>query len=108
VEKGFYLNAQSRAGIFRASDVNRDDVISRAEYVENRRITDEAKAIMAGMDGNRDGRITKIEFVKMAGIIDESIAAEIFGLLDTNSDGETFIPEYLRIWGGWARSRSAQ
>lgn len=103
VEKGFYLNAQSRAGIFRASDANGDNVVSRAEYVENRRITDEAKAIMARMDGNRDGRITRYEFVQAAGILDDSIAGEIFGLLDTNSDGETFTPEYLRVWGGWAR-----
>lgn len=105
VEKGFYLNAQSRAGIFRASDNDRDDVISRDEYVENRRITDEAKAIMERMDGDRDGRITRSEFVRGTGIFDQSMAAEIFTLLDTNSDGETFTPEYLRVWGGWARWR---
>ena len=103
VDKGVYLNAQSRAGIFRASDANRDGVVSRSEYIENRRITDEAKAIMAGMDTDRDGTITKAEFVDRAGIIDRGLAAEIFELLDANSDGSTFTPEYLRVWGAWAR-----
>lgn len=103
VAKGGYLNAQGRAGIFRASDADRDDVVTRAEYVENRRITDEAKAIMTGMDANRDGRITKSEFVNGAGIFDQSIATEIFDLLDSNSDGATVTPEYLRVWGTWAR-----
>ena len=107
VEKGFYLNAQSREGIFRASDTDRNDVVTRVEYVENRRITDEAKSIMAGMDENRDGRITRYEFMKMSGVFDQSFAVEIFERLDGNSDGETFTPEYLRVWGGWARWKPA-
>ena len=62
---------------------------------------------MAGMDENRDGRITRYEFMKMSGVFDQSFAVEIFERLDGNSDGETFTPEYLRVWGGWARWKPA-
>ena len=45
IEKGNYLNPQARRGIFRAADENQDGFVSKAEYVLNRIITDEAKAI---------------------------------------------------------------
>jgi hypothetical protein len=104
VDKGRYLNPQSRAGIFRASDMDGDGAVSLEEYVINRRITDEAKSIMARMDADRDGRITRAEFLAGSGISDNSVATAIFGQLDSNGDGATFTPEYLRVWGAWARS----
>ena len=57
VVKGDYLNERSRGGIFRASDSNQDGSVSREEYVLNRRITDEAKAIMGRADVDRDGQV---------------------------------------------------
>jgi hypothetical protein len=36
-------------------------------------------------------------------IKDPKLAAAIFKALDTNGNGELVIPEYLRVWGKWAR-----
>lgn len=107
VEKGTYLNPRSRAGIFRASDTNGDGLMSRSEYLLNRRITDEAKAIMARMDVNDDGRIDRMEFLEKSGIEDKSVSKRIFALMDPSGDGVTVVPEYLRVWGGWARTVGA-
>jgi Ca2+-binding EF-hand superfamily protein len=104
VDKGLYLNPRARAGIFRASDTNKDGFVSRDEYVVNRRITDEAKAIMGRMDADRDGRVTHKEFMSNSGIADRFVAASIFELLDADRDGSTVTPEYLRVWGAWARA----
>ncbi len=103
VENAGYMTQQAREGIFRASDTNNDRSVSRQEYVLNRRITDEAKAIMAKMDKNGDRKISQKEFIEHSGIEDKSVAASIFKMLDTNSDGLTVTPEYLRVWGAWAR-----
>lgn len=104
VENGTYLNPRSREGIFRASDSNRDGSVSRAEYVVNRRITDEAKAIMERADADRDRRVTREEFVGSTLVKDKAVAMAIFDRLDTDRDGSTFTPEYLRVWGAWARA----
>ena len=104
VDKGRYLNPQSRAGIFRASDSDANGFISRDEYVVNRRITDEAKAIMAEIDVDRDGQVSRGELLFLSGIPDKSVAIAIFEQLDANGDGSTFTPEYLRVWGAWARA----
>jgi outer membrane protein assembly factor BamB len=108
VDKGRYLNPQSRAGIFRASDSNANGFVSRDEYVMNRRITDEAKAIMAEIDVDRNGQVTRDEFLFLSGIPDNSVASAIFEQLDANGDGSTFTPEYLRVWGAWARALPAE
>jgi len=34
---------------------------------------------------------------------DPKLAEAIFKALDTNNNGELVIPEYLRVWGQWAR-----
>ncbi|HIG31316.1 MAG TPA: hypothetical protein EYG57_13005 [Planctomycetes bacterium] len=104
VDKGTYLNPQSRAGIFRASDTDQDGSVSREEYVVNRRITDEAKAIMARVDANGDGRVTRKEFIEYSGSEDEALAITVFEKLDTNRDGVSITPEFLRVWGVWARA----
>ena len=104
VENGRYMTPQARAGIFQASDSNKDDFVSEDEYVENRIITDEAKEIFSAMDSNKDNKLTADELISSKKIADNELAGEIFKALDTNSDGSLVIPEYLRVWGVWARS----
>jgi Ca2+-binding EF-hand superfamily protein len=66
-------------------------------------ITDEAKLIFEAMDGNHNGQLTRTEFMASKRIKDPKLAAAIFKALDTNGNGELVIPEYLRVWGKWAR-----
>ena len=98
------MTPQARAGIFQASDSNKDDVVTEDEYVENRIITDEAKEIFSAMDTNKDSKLTAKELLASKKIADEALAGAVFKALDTNSDGTLVIPEYLRVWGRWARS----
>jgi Ca2+-binding EF-hand superfamily protein len=102
VDNGNYLNPQSRAGIFNASDNDRDGFVSRAEYILNRIITDEAKTIVQAMDANEDGNVERSEFIKHA-MPDKKLAAQVFIDLDTDRNGILHIPEYLKVWGMWAR-----
>ena len=106
VEKGGYMTPQARAGIFRAADGNADGVVTKAEYVLNRIITDEAKAIVQGMDDDKDGLVERAEFVKHAArlLSDRELAEKVFAALDANADGGIPIGEYLRVWGQWARA----
>ena len=103
IENGAYLTPQSRRGIFQASDSNNDGFVSEAEYVENRLITDEAKLIFSDMDANGNNRLTAKELLASGKLKDEKLANGVFKALDTNEDGELVIPEYLRVWGRWAR-----
>ncbi|MBS32969.1 MAG: hypothetical protein CMO68_00995 [Verrucomicrobiales bacterium] len=103
IENGAYLTPQSRQGIFQASDTNNDGFVSEAEYVENRLITDEAKLIFSEMDANRNNRLTAKELLASGKLKDKKLANGVFEALDTNGDGELIIPEYLRVWGRWAR-----
>jgi len=106
VDKGGYMTPQARAGIFRAADGNADGVVTKAEYVLNRIITDEAKAIVQGMDDDEDGLVERAEFVKHAAklLSDLELAEQVYAALDANADGGIPIPEYLRVWGQWART----
>ena len=106
VDKGGYMTPEARAGIFRAADGNADGVVTQAEYVLNRIITDEAKAIVQGMDDDEDGLVERAEFVKHATklLSDHELAVQVFSALDANADGGIPIPEYLRVWGQWARA----
>ncbi len=103
IVNGRYMTEQSRRGIFQASDHDKDGYVSAFEYFENRMITDEAKLIFEAMDGNRNGQLTRAEFMASKRIKDTKLAAAIFKALDTNGNGELVIPEYLRVWGKWAR-----
>jgi Ca2+-binding EF-hand superfamily protein len=103
VENGKYMTPQARQGIFRAADSNQDDFVSEEEYVVNRIITDEAKEIFFQMDGNRDSRLTLKELIASGKLKDAKLAKAVFQALDGNGDGELIIPEYLRVWGRWAR-----
>ncbi len=102
VDNGKYLNPQSRAGIFNASDNDRDGYVSRAEYILNRIITDEAKAIVQAMDTDKDGTVERSEYINQA-MPDKKLAAQVFVDLDTDRNGILHIPEYLKVWGMWAR-----
>ena len=105
VDNGVYMTPQARAGIFRAADGNADGVVTRAEYVLNRIITDEAKTIVQGMDDDSDGLAERAEFVKHAAklLADAEFAEQVYDAFDANADGGITIPEYLRVWGQWAR-----
>jgi Ca2+-binding EF-hand superfamily protein len=104
VEEGKYMTRQARQGIFRASDANRDGVVSEQEYVTNRIITDEAKSIMTAMDQDGDGKVAREEFISKSGL-SEDLSKAVFQELDTDGNKELLIPEYLRVWGRWARIR---
>jgi len=103
IEKGRYGTRQMRTGIFRATDRDADEIVTEKEYVENRIITDEAKAIFEKIDRNSDGQLTESQFVENSPIKDEKTAREVFRKLDASGDGQITIPEYLRVWGNWAR-----
>ncbi len=108
VEQGTYLTKESRAGIFRATDRNSDDILTEQEYVENRIITDEAKQIFAKIDADQDRRLTEEEFVANSKVENKQEAREIFKQFDTDGDGAAAMIEYLIVWGNLARSRQGQ
>lgn len=103
IDNGRYLTSQSRRGIFNASDNDGDGFVTKAEYILNRIITDEAKGIVQAMDGDKDGSVQRPEFIKAA-MQDKELAGQVFAALDTDDNGTLIIPEYLRVWGKWARS----
>jgi Ca2+-binding EF-hand superfamily protein len=104
IDDGRYMTRQARQGIFRASDADSDGVVSEEEYVKNRIITDEAKAILTKMDEDGDGRVARNEFVSNSGLAGD-LAETVFIEFDTDGNGELLVPEYLRVWGRWARGR---
>ena len=104
IEDGFYLSKQSRQGIFRASDSNGDGFVTEAEYVINRMITDEAKEIFHKLDANRDNKLTAKEIIASGKFKDEKLAQTVFKTLDVDGSKSLVIPEYLRVWGRWARA----
>jgi Ca2+-binding EF-hand superfamily protein len=106
IEQGRYMTPQARAGIFRAADGNSDGVVSRFEYVLNRIITDEGKSIIQRMDDNQNGLVEREEFISHCTklLSDARLADIVFLALDVNDDGGIPIPEYLRVWGQWARA----
>ena len=108
IDNGRFMTPQARQGIFKASDTNNDGFVTLDEYVENRIITDEAKKIFNEMDANQNGILTALELLKTGKIKDNQLAKEIFSALDTNNNKELIIPEYLRIWGKWARNVTPQ
>ena len=104
IEDGFYLTKQSRQGIFRASDSDGDGFVTEVEYVINRMITDEAKEIFYKLDANRDSKLTAKEIINSGKFKDEKLAQAVFKALDVDGSKSLVIPEYLRVWGRWARA----
>jgi Ca2+-binding EF-hand superfamily protein len=74
------------------------------EYVINRMITDEAKEIFHKLDANKDNKLTAKEIIASGKFKDEKLARKVFTALDINGDGSLVIPEYLRVFGRWARA----
>ena len=105
IDQGFYLTPFARRGIFRAADTDSDGFVTRSEYILNRIITDEAKAIVQAMDDDGDGVVQRSEFVRNAFAPDGdgALAEAVFAAWDGNKDGQIIVPEYLRVWGKWAR-----
>ena len=106
IDDGVYMTRRARQGIFRAADSNNDGFVTEAEYVENRIITDDAKEICHDMDADGDGRLTAGELGASGKLKDRVLAQAVFKALDTDGNGEIVIPEYLRVWGRWARSQT--
>lgn len=103
IEQAGYMTPMARRGIFGAADNDADGYVSRSEYILNRIITDEAKAILQAYDSDKSRSISKAEFVDGCPLEDKKLAAAVFDALDTTGDGSINVPEYLRVWGHWAR-----
>jgi len=103
VDNGRYLTLPARAGIFNAADNDKDGFVTKAEYVLNRIITDEAKLIVQAMDEDQDGAVQRNEFIKNVMMDNKELAEQVFEALDVNDDDKLSTPEYLRVWGQWAR-----
>ncbi|MEE2956213.1 MAG: hypothetical protein VX780_08790 [Pseudomonadota bacterium] len=102
--KHFRNNPAGKRGFFFAADMNRDGLMSVNEYAWQRIITDEAKKIYFTVDIDRNRRVSRQEFIQNVIVSDKRLAGKIFRGLDTNSNGELFLPEYLRVWARWARA----
>jgi len=103
IQNSRHLTLQARQGVFNASDNDGDGFVTKTEYILNRIITDEAKRIFQAMDEDKDGFVQLSEFIKAA-MMDKELAAQVFATLDTDGNGTLIIPEYLKVWGKWARS----
>lgn len=103
VKKGRHMTEAARKGIFTASDCDKDGKMSLAEYVLNRAITDDAKALVNPADANKDGKITQAEFATYFSTKDKTIVETVFVGLDSDKNGSITVPEYLKVWGIWAR-----
>ena len=101
IDFGHFDEEKARA-IFAASDRDQNGEMTEDEYVENRIITDEAKLIFEDLDTNADGNLLENEFVENAPF-ENSISTAVYGLFDANGDGELMVPEFLQVWGAWAR-----
>ena len=104
IEDGFYLTKQARQGIFRATDSDGDGFVTEVEYVINRMITDEAKEIFHKLDANKDNKLSAKEIIACGKFKDEKLAQAVFKALDIDGNKSLVIPEYLRVWGRWARA----
>ena len=104
IEDGFYLTKQARQGIFRATDSDGDGFVTEVEYVINRMITDEAKEIFHKLDANKDNKLSAKEIIASGKFKDEKLAQAVFKALDVDGNKSLVIPEYLRVWGRWARA----
>jgi len=101
IDSGHFDEAKATA-IFGATDRDHNGEMTEDEYVENRIITDEAKLIFADLDTNSDGNLIESEFIENAPF-EATVGAIVYGLFDTNGDGSVMVPEYLIVWGAWAR-----
>ena len=108
----FRGNPAGAEGFILISDNDKDGRVSRAEYVMNRIITDEAKEIYTRIDPATDWnavpafqwRMKRAAFVGSDYFADEKMAAQIFASMDVDGDGVLHLPEYLRAYGLWARA----
>jgi len=108
----FRGNKAGAKGFINISDNDKDGAVSRAEYVMNRIITDEAKEIYTRIDPATDWnavpafqwRMKRAAFVGSDYFADKKMAERIFASMDADGDGVLHLPEYLRTYGLWARA----
>ena len=109
--KHFRKNPRGARGFLRASDNNRDGKVSHEEYIQNRIITDEAKDIYRKIIPETDlenipvfrWSIEKEAFLSSPYFHERAKLNEIFIAMDRDADGHLSLPEYLMIYGKWAR-----
>lgn len=108
----FAGNAAGATGFIRASDADGDGHLSLEEYVQNRIITDEAKAIFTVIDSTTDWasvpafrwEMAEGAFVGSALFPDTGVAGAIFDAMDRDGNAVLTLPEYLVVYGQWARA----
>ena len=105
IASGHFGEEQATA-IFEATDRDQNGEMTEEEYVENRIITDEAKLIFEDLDSNQDSTLLEAEFVENAPF-EPDVAAAVYGLFDSDGSGDVMVPEFLRVWGAWARGEEA-
>ena len=61
---------------------------------------------MQALDDDKDGVVKRPEFLKHAKgkLSNVELTGKVFAALDTDGNGVLLVPEYLRIWGQWARA----
>ena len=109
--KHFRKNPRGARGFLRASDNNRDGKVSHEEYIQNRIITDEAKDIYRKIIPGTDWEsipvfrwtIEKEAFLSSPYFQERKQLNDIFMVMDRDANGHLSLPEYLMIYGKWAR-----
>ena len=109
--KHFRKNSRGARGFLRASDNNRDGKVSHEEYIQNRIITDEAKDIYRKIIPETDWESIPVfrwsneqdAFLSSPYFHERAKLNEIFIAMDRDADGHLSLPEYLMIYGKWAR-----
>jgi len=108
----FRGNKAGAKGFINISDNDKDGAVSRAEYVMNRIITDEAKEIYTRIDPATDWnavpafqwKMKRAAFVGSDYFADKKMAERIFAFMDADGNGVLYLPEYLKAYGPWARA----
>lgn len=108
----FKGNTMGARGFINASDNDKDGLISLAEYIQNRIITDEAKEIYTKIDPITDWlavpafqwTMKRATFVESNYFPQRVLAEKLFKSMDADGDGWLGLPEYLASYGVWARA----
>lgn len=108
----FQGNAAGARGFMKVSDNDNDGRVSRAEYIQNRIITDEAKEIYTSIDPATNWSaisafqwsMQRAAFVESDYFPAQALAEQLFESMDADGDGWLRLPEYLAAYGPWARA----
>ena len=108
----FQGNIAGARGFMNVSDNDGDERVSRAEYIQNRIITDEAKEIYTKIDPSTDWptisafqwTMARTAFIESNYFSERALAEQLFKSMDADGDGWLRLPEYLAAYGPWARA----